>query len=532
MNAVPPCQTACDPAVKAAALDSVDDAITITTADGHIVYANDSWYRLTGFSLEQVLGVDCMTLVSPLTTSKDVAVIAETLRAGRAWHGEMWCLRASGEPYLARCTTSPVRGRDGRTTNLVTIQRDISAFRRAAEKQRAWEASFHALTDHLPIGIAVQRDGRFVYVNPSLVQSLGYTDQAELLTRPVLDLVVPDQRDAVAAALAAAGDGREPLSQEWRLVRVTGAVMLAEVSLIPSFFDGGPAVLGTVGDLTERRQLETRLLESDRMVAIGTLAAGIAHEINTPIQFVGDSAHFLGGALGDLIAMLGRYRAFAERVREGLPAEVAALKEGEAALDVPYIEESAPAAVTRVLDGVERVATIVRAMKEFGHPGGDAPTSTDLNRALEATLVVARNEIKYVADVEQDLGELPPVICRVNGLNQVFLNLLVNAAHAVGDVMKATGARGRITVRSRLEGDHVHISIADTGTGIPEAIRSRVFDPFFTTKEVGKGTGQGLAIARSIIVDKHGGRIHFDSELGKGTTFHVHLPVHGRAEPS
>ena len=177
------------------------------------------------------------------------------------------------------------------------------------------------------------------------------------------------------------------------------------------------------------------------------------------------------------------------------------------------------------MEGVTRVATIVKAMKDFAHPEHNQKMAVDLNRALTSTLVVARNELKYVADVETAFGDLPPVECHVGDMNQVFLNLLVNAAHAIGDAVNGSGQRGKIGIRTWCEGDWVRISISDTGCGIPEAIRARVFDPFFTTKTVGRGTGQGLAISRSIVVDKHGGTLTFDSEVGRGTTFSIGLPV-------
>jgi signal transduction histidine kinase len=173
---------------------------------------------------------------------------------------------------------------------------------------------------------------------------------------------------------------------------------------------------------------------------------------------------------------------------------------------------------------VERVATIVRAMKEFAHPEVREMAPADLNKALLSTIAVARNEWKYVADVDTGFADLPLVVCNVGDLNQVFLNLLVNAAHAIGDVVK-DGDKGRIAICTAAEGNKVHISIADTGSGIPEGIRSKIFDPFFTTKEVGRGTGQGLAIARSVVVDRHKGTLTFESEVGKGTTFHIYLPL-------
>jgi signal transduction histidine kinase len=199
-------------------------------------------------------------------------------------------------------------------------------------------------------------------------------------------------------------------------------------------------------------------------------------------------------------------------------------------VDLPYLIENMPGAFERSLEGLDRVATIVRSMKEFAHPDAKQMVAVDLNRAIESTLTMARNEYKYIADVETDFGELPTILCHAGEVNQAILNIVVNAAHAIGDVVKGTDRRGRISLRTRREAEGVRVDIEDTGGGIPEAIRERIFDPFFTTKEVGKGTGQGLAIARSVVVDKHGGELSCRSEVGKGTTFSILLPVEGKRE--
>jgi len=200
------------------------------------------------------------------------------------------------------------------------------------------------------------------------------------------------------------------------------------------------------------------------------------------------------------------------------------LAEAREQSDVDYLRSEIPAALEQTLDGVDRVAKIVRAMKEFSHVDRHGKkVAADLNRALESTLIVARNELKYVADVVTEFGAIPTVVCDLGDMNQVFLNLLVNAAHAVADVVQNTGKKGEIRVRTWEEDQHVVIAVGDTGAGIPENIRHRIFDPFFTTKEVGRGTGQGLTIARKV-VDRHSGSLTFETEEGKGTTFFVRLP--------
>jgi two-component system, NtrC family, sensor kinase len=187
--------------------------------------------------------------------------------------------------------------------------------------------------------------------------------------------------------------------------------------------------------------------------------------------------------------------------------------------------ENGPLAIDSSIEGLARIATIVRSMKEFAHPDQAHKTLADLNQAIRSTLVIAHNEYKYVAELDAQYGELPAVPCYLGEINQVVLNLLVNASHAISDVVKDTGNLGKLKVRTRLDGDAVEISIGDTGTGIPQALAPRIFEPFFTTKEVGKGTGQGLAIARSVIVNKHGGTLRFETECGKGTTFFIRLPI-------
>lgn len=283
-------------------------------------------------------------------------------------------------------------------------------------------------------------------------------------------------------------------------------------------------------DIRKRKKLEVELRVAQKLDAVGRLAAGIAHEINTPVQFVGDNAHFLRDSFGESIKLQRQYEQLFEESLKGSvsPETLAAVQAVRAEIDWGYLEVEIPKAIDQVLDGVGRVATIVRAMKEFSHVDQSSDkAAADLNKALESTLVVASNELKYVADLETDLGPLPPVVCHLGDLNQVFLNLLINAAHAIKDVVQASGRKGRIGIQTRQDGDWVEVSIQDSGTGIREEIRDKIFDPFFTTKGVGEGTGQGLALARAIVVEKHGGTLTFESQMGKGTTFHVRLPANG-----
>jgi signal transduction histidine kinase len=268
-------------------------------------------------------------------------------------------------------------------------------------------------------------------------------------------------------------------------------------------------------DIERRKRLEMELAQAEKLRAVGQLASGIAHELNTPIQYVGDNVAFLQNAFAALAALTARAR------------EEAATPAERKKLD--FVTANVPGAFEAALDGCRRVSEIVGAMKEFAHPDGRDFAPADINRGLSCALAVAENAIKYAADVELELGELPEVECRIGELNQVFLNLIINAAHAISDRYGAEGQRGRIGIATRAEGAGVIVEVSDDGCGIPEAIRGRIFEPFFTTKDVGRGTGQGLAISRSIVVDKHGGSLTFDSTVGQGTTFTLEIPVARRS---
>ncbi len=292
--------------------------------------------------------------------------------------------------------------------------------------------------------------------------------------------------------------------------------------------NGEPTGFVTISrDVTERKRLELDVRQAHRLEAVGQLAAGIAHEINTPIQYLGDNLRFLSDCFKERQAALDKYEQLRQAAVAGtIPtALLEELQRDLESADLEYLGDEIPKAISQSLNGVERVAAIVRAMKGFAHPGQEQKAAADLNKALCDAVLVASNELKYVADVETHFADLPPVPCHLAGLNQVFLNLLVNAADAIRDVVKETGSKGRIEVRTSRTEDQVMISISDTGAGIPGSIQARVFDPFFTTKEVGRGTGQGLSIARKIVVEKHGGRISFEPNGSQGTIFHIHLPI-------
>jgi signal transduction histidine kinase len=282
-------------------------------------------------------------------------------------------------------------------------------------------------------------------------------------------------------------------------------------------------------DITEHKSREQQLAQAQKLEAIGQLAAGIAHEINTPTQYVSDNTHFLRGAFWELMQLMEAYAAVVQAANIGpVPEELLrTINTMITKTNVAYLCQEIPTAIQQSLEGVERVAEIVRAMKEFSHPDEGEKVAIDLNKSIESTVTVTRNEWKYTAEMVLDLDpDLPEVPCFPGEINQAFLNIIVNATHAIGDVVgEGHNGKGSITVSTRHRGAWAEVRIADTGTGIPKKIRNRIFDPFFTTKEVGKGTGQGLAIAHAVVVEKHGGTITFETEEKQGTTFIILLPL-------
>jgi PAS domain S-box-containing protein len=369
------------------------------------------------------------------------------------------------------------------------------------------------------------------FVSDAIEAITGYgpEDLVDNRQQAYASLIDPDELAAIAEEVEAAAREQRHYGLAYRIVRADGEKVWVGDRGQAVHGDGDVIWLyGTLSNIDERKRIEAdrarmevELRMAQKLESVGQLAAGIAHEINTPIQFVGDSLHFLRDSFEDLDRLISVYREACATIA-GDPALQARLEEAEEDVDLAYLQERVPAACVRTLEGVERVASIVRAMKEFAHPQTEQAPA-DLDRALETTLTVARNEYKYLADVETHFGGLPHVTCNLSDLNQVFLNLIINAAHSIEDV---GGERGTIKIRTALEDDTAVVSVSDSGAGIPEEIRTRIFDPFFTTKAVGRGSGQGLAIARAV-VDKHHGAISAESTIGEGTTFTIRLPLAG-----
>jgi PAS domain S-box-containing protein len=406
----------------------------------------------------------------------------------------------------------------------------------AAMPVEGGQREINQLISSLPtILIGLSRDEKIVLWN-SMAEEVFGKSRSEVMGLPLHQCGVDWDWDKIAGGISDSRKASQPIRvDDIRFQRSDGEERYLGMTI--NHLDGetdcilGSTIIGA--DITDRKKLETQLQQSQKMEAIGQLAAGIAHEINTPTQFVGDNTRFFQDAYEDLIQIIRKYEKLIEQAKSNtLTAEAIARAEALIEdIDLEYLEEEIPVALEHTLKGVDRITRIVQAMKIFSHPGMIVKEPTDINKEIEKTITITRNEWKYVADMETDFDpNLPEVPCFRAELNQVILNMIVNAAHAIAEVNgNNSSQRGIIRIHTYHKDNWAKIRISDTGAGIPEDIRHKIFDLFFTTKGPGKGSGQGLAISHSVIVEKHGGTLDLESQAGKGTTFIIGLPL--GAEP-
>jgi two-component system, NtrC family, sensor kinase len=519
-------------------IDALPDSIYVKDREARKTLANPADLRNFGKAREEdVLGRTDLDLLDGEVARVCYADDLRVITTGEPLvDREEFISSATGERRWLKTTKLPLRDDHGQIVGLVGIGHDITQRRQADEQLRR----LSLVVEQSPATVIItDTDGRIEYVNPTFCAVTGYEPAEVLGQNPRVVKSGETPQEVYRDLWNTITSGRE-WRGEFHNRKKNGTLFWESVVVAPLKDSDGKIshYLSVKEDITERKRaeaerslMELHLRQAQKLESIGQLAAGIAHEINTPMQYVGDNIRFLRDAFGELGRVLGAFRSLRDQL-SGVPGAGAALAAAEAALegaDVEYLLAETPAAIDQSLDGVTRVTKIVQAMKEFSHPGVEHKTAVDLNHAIESTVTVARNEWKYVADLDTDLDpELPFVPCLPGELNQVLLNLIINAAHAIADVVRDSfGVKGRITIRTRQDGPWAEIRIEDTGTGIPEAARGRIFDPFFTTKAVGKGTGQGLFLARSVVVDKHGGTLTFETDMGQGTAFIIRLPLAG-----
>ena len=427
--------------------------------------------------------------------------------------------------------------------------------RQAQEAIRENEEKFRTITQSSKDAIILMdNDGNISDFNQSAEYMFGYS-RDEVIGKNLHQLLAPpryhETHFKAFADFRKSGKGAvggQTIEREG--IRKDGKEFPLELSLSAFQLGGLWHAAGIIRDISARKQLEVQLRQAQKMESIGTLAAGIAHEINTPTQFVGNNNRFLQDSFKDIVDILTKCGELADEYQAGTlsPDKVAELKEAMGEADIDYLIDEIPQALQQSEGGIKSISTIVSAMRAFAHPGAVEKVSVDINDAIQNTIIVSKNEWKYVADLKTDFDtSLPQVPCHLGEFNQAILNLIVNAAQTIADTISKkegkldqvedTGQvspdevgehveeKGTITIQTLKVENFVEIHVSDTGTGIPEEVRNRIFDPFFTTKDVGKGTGQGLSLVHSVVVEKHNGDVTFVTEMGRGTTFVIRLPL-------
>jgi PAS domain S-box-containing protein len=527
------------------------EAIGIADAKGRCVKWNKAAEGLLGYSYDELKG-KTFDLLYASRESLD-AMLTELRRQGSIRHYEIEMRRKDGKLVPCVMSSSILKDKDNRTAGSITMALNLSRFKRTMrelkstnkrlqkeimDRRKAEEDLLEAHTEMQllfssisSILIGISSDGLITRWNPGAERTFGFLS-GDVLGRPLGDCGLQWDWNRLSESISECRRTRAPTRlDDLRFTQSDGkeGFLRLGINIVMVGVDCQLSLVIVGSDMTERKILEAQLVQAQKLESIGQLAAGIAHEINTPTQYVGDNTRFLRDAFADLGKLLRQYGDFLDAVKAGVhtPEMIGEVEASIREADVAYLLGEIPLAISQSIEGLERVSKIVHAMKEFSHPGSNGKVGLDINRAIESTITIARNEWKYVAEMKTDFDRsLPLVPCLPAEFNQVILNILINAAHAIGEAAgSGSEVKGVISVGTRNMGDMVEISVTDTGSGIPEEIRSKIFDPFFTTKDVGKGTGQGLAISHSVIVEKHGGTITFETEVGRGTTFFIHLPI-------
>lgn len=518
--------------------NATDGIITINNK-GIIRSFNPASEKLFGYTEREILGENVNILMPEPYKSKHNSFIARLIITGqkrvigavREFTGQ----KKNGEIFSLELSLSEMRV--DKDWLFIGIIRDIKERVEAEAKLRQLHRKNELILASAGEGIfGLNPDGQITFINPAAASMLGYPEK-KLVGQPVEILLYPkdlgfdrgqatESEKAIRASLKDGAAYRILDAVFWKQDDTCFPAEFTCTAVIEEENITGAVI--TFKDITQAKSIQLQLNHAQKMESIGQLAAGIAHEINTPMQFIGDNTRFLEDSFHQLFDTVKECERFinncgAEPISENSIADLKACLQNN---DIAYLSEEIPLAIKQSLDGVERVTNIVKAMKEFSHPGSEEKIPTDINKAIDTTLTVAKNEWKYLADIVKEFDpSLPLVPCFINDFNQVLLNTIVNAAHAIADVVQNKGDKGTITLTTRKIEDSIEIRIQDTGTGIPKNIREKIFDPFFTTKEVGKGTGQGLSIVHSVIVKKHQGSIGLETEEGQGTTFIFRLPI-------
>lgn len=530
---------------------NASDVIFIIDADHVCIYISPAITALTGHSPETIIGSSIGVLVQerwlPLLEGARKRRDQEETDGKRDSSPVRWELelvRTDGSLVWTDTIISPLRGEDGALEGFLGVARNIASRKRAeAALEVAHRQMSGIISAITAILLLVDGVGRVTHVNDAARAAFGLIGaavQGRFLGELPLGLGGQELDALLSEIRRCRKSGETRRLDDLHYFRKDQSEGLLGLTLYP-MEEGGVLILGR--DISEARIKEQRQAHEQKMQSIGRLAAGIAHEINTPVQYLGFNAGFLENAFKDVSALIAAYRKLHGLVLENsVPPAMATLSDHiktlETEADIDYLLQEAPLAIANSRQGVEQIGRIVQAMHQLSHPGRLARSEmgvVDINAMVANAVVVTRNEWKRHAKVEQQLDPtLPDIPGWGAELGQVVINLLLNAAQAIEESRTGNPEKrdvsGRIVVRTRwipdaTEGAQCEIMVADSGSGVPEDLRARIFEPFFTTKDVGQGTGQGLAIAHAIVVEQHGGRITVEDAPGGGALFRLYLPA-------
>lgn len=491
---------------------------------------NKAMAKILGLPQEQVFDQPFSKFVSPETNNEFPGLI-DSLATGLF---EISLQHYDGQPIPCLYHATETLDENGNKNGIVGLFTDITEIRKREALSRERAENVASIMDNLTTGVVlIDEEGRIQLFNESCEAMFGY-NKSEMLSQPAEKLISKTNRQDFQKYISGLTPKTSRIANvEFDALRKDGTHFPIEFGVNEIIVDSKIMLVGAILNISIRKQeqrrreeLETELIHSSKLEAVGQLAGGIAHEINTPIQFIGDNLDYLETEFANILPLIEQINKSTSEDTNGSDVTLngTELRKKLDDIDMDFLVTDIPQAITQSLIGVRDVSKIVLSMKEFSHPGAKGFQPFDVVKAIENTVAISKAEWRNVAEVEFELAEdTPQITCIPGSINQVLLNMVVNAAHAISDAKKP--GVGRITLRTKKENDILLIQISDTGTGIPEEISNKIFDPFFTTKEVGRGTGQGLAISWDIIVKKHAGTINLDTTPGEGTTFSIRLPI-------
>jgi len=521
------------------AIEQMQDAYYEVDLAGKYTYVNDAICKIYQLPRAQLLGTKIsLQRQNEANLKKTVAAFQQVYQTGNSITDlEVDYIQPDGISVgNYEMSVGLIKDAQGQSVGFRGIIRDITQRKKIEDSLRQSEERYRTIIETIPEAyFEVDAGGNTTFCNDQYAAMIGLSkeDIHGKNFREFMDEENAELMSNICKGIVRTGLPATHVQFEWLNPSGNRRVSETSLSLIRDAHGDPAGFRGISRDVTEKLNQEVLEFQSRKLESVGQLAAGIAHEINTPIQFVNDNMHFMRDAAGDIFSLTSLMDDLLRRSDSGVDPSsnglLQKIKDRKEEIELDYLRNEIPNAIAQSMDGLQRVSRIIQAMREFSHPGGHGKTGVDINKAIESTITLTRNEWKYSSELSTSLdADLPMIKLYPSDLNQVIMNLILNATQAIEEKVGREGPeKGRIEISTRLDADagEVEIALSDTGPGIPQDIQSRIFDPFFTTKDVGKGTGQGLAIARNVIVKKHGGRIYFETKAGEGTTFYIRLPI-------